>query len=150
MELSMGSHYDLLQVNPRATAAEIRAAYKQLVNKYHPDQYAGHPLEDLASRRLSELNEAYRILSDPKLRARYDATQLGASDRRLVKDGGPHDIVTRWVRLLGGVLAALILLRYSGLLLRAVVWLASFGRGIPLLFTVLMGSVIYFISKRRR
>ncbi|MFA5675942.1 MAG: DnaJ domain-containing protein [Christensenellales bacterium] len=51
--------YKILGVNPSATDAEIKTAYRRLAKKYHPDKYRGHDLEDLAGERLKAINEAY-------------------------------------------------------------------------------------------
>ena len=40
--------YEVLGVREGASEAEIKAAYKKLVKKYHPDRYANNPLADLA------------------------------------------------------------------------------------------------------
>jgi hypothetical protein len=65
--------YSTLGVDPRATNAEIRAAYHALVARYHPDRHQGNPLEELAAARMIEINRAYEILSHPERRAAYDA-----------------------------------------------------------------------------
>ena len=57
--------YAILGVAPTASEAEIRAAYRALVAKYHPDRHQGNPLEELASAKMAEINRAYEILSDP-------------------------------------------------------------------------------------
>jgi molecular chaperone DnaJ len=54
--------YQVLGVNPSASDAEIKTAYRNLVKKYHPDRYRGHDLEDLASERLKQINEAYDMI----------------------------------------------------------------------------------------
>ena len=54
--------YKVLGVNPNATDAEIKTAYRSLAKKYHPDKYKGHDLEDLAGERLKEINEAYDMI----------------------------------------------------------------------------------------
>jgi DnaJ like chaperone protein len=54
--------YEVLQVAPSATAAEIRDAYKHLISKYHPDKVdsLGQELKDLAGQKSQEITAAYR------------------------------------------------------------------------------------------
>ena len=54
--------YEVLGVRQGASEAEIKAAYKELVKKYHPDKYQNNPLADLAEEKLQEVNEAYDML----------------------------------------------------------------------------------------
>jgi len=58
----MNNPYEVLGVRQGATEAEIRAAYRELVKKYHPDKYADNPLADLAEEKMQEINEAYDML----------------------------------------------------------------------------------------
>lgn len=62
------THYEVLQVMPSARPEVIDAAYKAQVRLLHPDVNPGH--EDI----VMKLNEAHRVLRDPKLREAYDAT----------------------------------------------------------------------------
>ncbi len=55
----MTDPYKVLGVSPNATDEEVRAAYRELAKKYHPDNYANNPLSDLANEKMSEINEAY-------------------------------------------------------------------------------------------
>ena len=64
------THYDNLQVTRKASDAVIRAAYRSLAQKYHPDRYEGLPAE--AERVMKILNAAYSVLSDPVLRKEHD------------------------------------------------------------------------------
>ena len=54
--------YEILGVSRNASPAEIKAAYRELVKKYHPDKYQGNPLADLAEEKLQQINEAYDAL----------------------------------------------------------------------------------------
>lgn len=62
------THYDNLKVPRDASAEEIRAQYRRLSKKYHPD------LNDSpdAARIMSIINKAYEVLSDPAKRAEHD------------------------------------------------------------------------------
>ena len=63
------THYDNLKVARDAPPEVIRAAYKSLSQKYHPDRNPGDPR---ASRTMTIINAAYRVLSDPDLRRKHD------------------------------------------------------------------------------
>lgn len=59
----MKNPYEVLGVRQGASQDEIKAAYKALVKKYHPDKYQNNPLADLAEEKLQEVNEAYDALT---------------------------------------------------------------------------------------
>lgn len=61
------NHYERLGVPPDATPAQLRTAYRRAARDVHPDR-AG----DASSAAMAAINEAYRVLSDPALRRRYD------------------------------------------------------------------------------
>lgn len=61
--------YEVLGVPQGADEETIKKAYKDLVKKYHPDQYANNPLSDLAEEKLKEVNEAYHMLMNQKGRS---------------------------------------------------------------------------------
>jgi curved DNA-binding protein CbpA len=63
----MRDFYEILQVHRRAEPEVIRAAYRILAHKYHPD-HGG----DAA--RMVDLNDAFDVLGDPVRRAAYDAS----------------------------------------------------------------------------
>ncbi len=54
-----GDPYKILGVSYNATEEEVKAAYRELAKKYHPDNYADSPLADLANEKMQEINEAY-------------------------------------------------------------------------------------------
>ena len=56
----MTDPYSILGVSPSATDEEVKAAYKNLVKKYHPDNYDdNNPLKELANEKMQEINAAY-------------------------------------------------------------------------------------------
>jgi hypothetical protein len=61
-------YYRVLQVEPTATSEEIKAAYRRLALRYHPDLAKNDP----APEQMRKLNEAYEILGDADKRAQYD------------------------------------------------------------------------------
>lgn len=62
-------YYAVLGVARDATADQVKKAYRLLARKFHPDV---NKTPD-AARRMSEVNEAYAVLSDPERRAAHDA-----------------------------------------------------------------------------
>src|SRR3974390_1414866 len=62
-------YYELLGVSRKATAKEIRTAFRKLARKYHPDL---NPGDKAAEEKFKQLQEAYDILSDTKKRQMYD------------------------------------------------------------------------------
>lgn len=62
--------YDVLQVSPNADQEIIKAAYRSLVQRFHPDKNPDNPD---AEQYLKIINRAYEVLSDPVKRAGYDA-----------------------------------------------------------------------------
>jgi len=63
------SHYDNLKVSRMAPQEVIRAAYKALSQKYHPDK---NPGDEKAARIMAIINTAYGTLSDPQKRKEHD------------------------------------------------------------------------------
>ena len=62
-------YYKALGVAKTAKPAEIKAAYRKLARKYHPDANKG---DSSAEERFKEISEAYSVLSDEKRRKEYD------------------------------------------------------------------------------
>jgi curved DNA-binding protein CbpA len=74
-DLPAVNHYERLKVSQDAPAEVIRAAYRTLAGKLHPDRQGPDtgPL-DATHAQMAALNAAYEVLIDPKLRRDYDAT----------------------------------------------------------------------------
>lgn len=69
------NHYDRLKVSQDAPPEVIRAAYRALANRLHPDRNGGGAgPADEAHEEMAALNAAYEVLIDPMLRKDYDAT----------------------------------------------------------------------------
>ncbi len=62
--------YEALELPPKASASEVKKAYKRLARKYHPDL---NPKDKSAEERFKEISEAYAILSDPDKKKKYDS-----------------------------------------------------------------------------
>ena len=62
-------YYKILEVDKKATEAEIKKAYRKLARKYHPDL---NPNDKEAERKFKELNEANEVLSHAENRKKYD------------------------------------------------------------------------------
>ncbi|MEP6468759.1 MAG: DnaJ domain-containing protein [Chloroflexota bacterium] len=63
--------YGILQVDPRAEAGVIQAAYRALALRMHPD----HSRNDNTAGAMAMLNRAYGVLRDPGQRSAYDQTR---------------------------------------------------------------------------
>lgn len=66
-------YYQTLGVPRDASADDVKKAFRRLARKYHPDVSK----EPDAAARMSEINEAHAVLSDPERRAAYDAVGQG-------------------------------------------------------------------------
>src|ERR1700742_1363585 len=62
-------YYKVLGINKNATADEIKAAYRKLARKHHPDL---NPNDKEANKKFQQVNEANEVLSDPEKRKKYD------------------------------------------------------------------------------
>lgn len=58
----MRNPYEVLGIKENASEEEVKRAYRELVRKYHPDQYQNNPLSDLAEEKLREINSAYDFI----------------------------------------------------------------------------------------
>ena len=79
------SLYDALGVAPAATPAELRRAYVELAQRYHPDHHvqSDDQTRQQADLRMREINDAWAVLGDPDRRRGYDRLRelRAAADR---------------------------------------------------------------------
>lgn len=115
-EVSCVDPYSVLNIPPSATRSEIRAAYRALARRWHPDRFLEGPERDWANEKMAAINAAYRAcLKEPQQLA--DAESDARALRRIEEliDGGQYplarrmlmDIATRcaeWNYLFGAVL----------------------------------------------
>lgn len=81
--------YKVLQVLPSAEQEVLRAAFRALALKYHPD----HDSSSRAARRMIELNEAYAMVRDPEARASLDRARRRSYDYEATPTGN-GDVIT--------------------------------------------------------
>lgn len=70
--MNMKDYYKILEITPNATNEEIRSQYFLLLHAWHPDKFPTGSLEDKATEKIKDINQAYYILSDPVRRMNYD------------------------------------------------------------------------------
>ena len=62
-------YYKILGIDKKATASDIKSAYRKLARKHHPDL---NPNDADAKRKFQQINEANEVLSDAEKRKKYD------------------------------------------------------------------------------
>lgn len=82
---SKTGYYEVLQVSPDATHAQIKTAYYKQSFRHHPDKTAnggrgGGGEEDPSTLRFSDISEAYNVLGNKALKKKYDRGILSQSD----------------------------------------------------------------------
>lgn len=80
VRLFSSDHYSTLGVAKTAQLPEIKAKYKSLAKKYHPDVYKG-PKETF-----TKILEAYKVLASPRKRQEYDESLSGAKKDETAQD----------------------------------------------------------------
>lgn len=64
------NYYEVLGLNPDASASDIEAAYKKLSTQWHPDKHRSNRKE--AEAKFHDICEAYDVLSNKNRRSHYD------------------------------------------------------------------------------
>ena len=64
----MKDYYRILEISPSASFEVIKASYRALAKKYHPDTQASSNME----KTMADINEAYETLSNSQSRKEYD------------------------------------------------------------------------------
>ncbi len=82
------THYDNLKVTRNAPPEVIRAAYKTLCQKFHPDR---NPDNKSAEKTFLIIRSAYETLSDPERRKRHDEWIASAESPDAAADVSPRD-----------------------------------------------------------
>jgi DnaJ-class molecular chaperone len=78
-------YYKVLGVSEKATADEIKKAYRKLAKANHPDSTGGDKAKE---QRFKQISAAYDVLGDAKKKATYDQVRAGGFDPRMGGMGG--------------------------------------------------------------
>ncbi len=76
----MKDPYQILGIDRNATDEEVKAAYRSMARKYHPDSYGDNPLADLAEEKMQEINEAYDSIMATRRSGKNSGTNYGATN----------------------------------------------------------------------
>jgi len=79
-------YYKILGINKNASTEEIKKAYRQLVQKYHPDKFYGKAEYQEMNEKFKQINEAYQVLADLEKKQMYD--QYGSAFEQAKQRGG--------------------------------------------------------------
>jgi hypothetical protein len=84
------THYETLGVPPAASNEEIRRAYRNLAQRFHPDRHLQSAPSDAAraSEKMREINQAWQVLSDAGARQHYDL-ELSLARIKAQRDARP-------------------------------------------------------------
>lgn len=105
----MPDYYAILQVSPTAEPEVIEAAYRRLARKYHPDVNRSPEARLI----MTDLNEAYEVLSDPLKRKEYDAQResIPLRDRIYTEaKATPRSVWWRWIAVVPAAIIAAVLM----------------------------------------
>ncbi len=100
--------YEVLQVSPRADQDTIERVFRHFAKRYHPDN-----LDSGNADAFSRIVEAYRVLTDPEQRARYDIAyeQVKAAQWRIFDQETTNSEIAADARIRNAILALLYVAR---------------------------------------
>ena len=89
--------YEVLNIAPNATRDEIRAAYRELARRWHPDRFMAGPERDWANEHMADINAAYRRCLDglQEVRGAVEGDAEGFSQVRQLMDSGMYHSARR-------------------------------------------------------
>lgn len=90
--MTMKDPYMTLGVSRDATDEEIKKAYRALARKYHPDNYAGSDLADVAEEKMKEINEAYDMIGKMRAAGGTGGSYTGGSSSQGYTSGNYAEI----------------------------------------------------------
>jgi len=64
---SLPDYYSILDLTNEASSLQIKNQYRKLAKQYHPDRN-----DESTEEKMAEINKAYEVLSDEKLKVEYD------------------------------------------------------------------------------
>lgn len=96
----MKDPYKVLGLEPTATAAEIKAAYRRLASLYHPDKHPAEKRKEM-NRKMAEVNKAFDTLADKRKREKYDAGRTerpAGADKKKNEGKNPNEAWADFMR----------------------------------------------------
>jgi DnaJ-class molecular chaperone len=97
--MPQNDYYQILDVDQKANSKQIKAAYRKLAFKYHPDRNSKNPE---AAEKMKSVNEAYAVLSDAAKRREYDTLrQQFYSEQDIFSGSDINQILEQMARAFG-------------------------------------------------
>ena len=89
------THYDHLQVCHQASPSVIRAAFKALSQKWHPDKHQG--TNKVAQQKYQNIKQAYDVLSNPESRQEYDRLIKTQDTEKVISDKKSKQLLNYYI-----------------------------------------------------
>lgn len=116
--ITMNDYYKTLEMKENASGDEIKRSYRTLARKYHPDRNSSKNAET----KFKEIQEAYKILSDPNARKEYDLSHHSRQKNNEQKTKEPQNDqsvkkqkrkINKFEIFIVGILVLMYLIRFS-------------------------------------